>query len=49
MVTNNHEGIKKKDVIKIVRVGGIIINPRKTVIMRSQIILLVRERKKGER
>jgi hypothetical protein len=51
MVTNNQEGIKGKDVVTIVRVGGIIIiiNPRTTLIMRNQIIMLVRERKKGER
>jgi hypothetical protein len=36
MVTNNHEGIKIKDAITIIRVGGIIIiNPRSMVIMRS--------------
>jgi hypothetical protein len=33
MVTKNHEGIKGKDVVKIVRVIGMIINPRKTIIM----------------
>jgi hypothetical protein len=36
MVTNNQEGIKRKDVIIIVRVGRIIINPRTMVIMRRQ-------------
>jgi hypothetical protein len=49
MVTRNQEGIKRKDMVTIVRVGRIIINPRTTVIMRSRIIMLVRERKKGER
>jgi hypothetical protein len=49
MVANNQEGIKIKDVLKIVRVGRIIINQRTMVIMRSRIIMLVRERKKGER
>jgi hypothetical protein len=50
MVTNNHEGIKGKDVVKIIRVGGIItlINPRTTLTMINQTIMLVRERKKGE-
>jgi hypothetical protein len=41
MVTSNHEGIKRKDIIIIVRVGRIIINPRTMVIMRRQIIMLV--------
>jgi hypothetical protein len=52
MVTNNQEGIKGKDVVTIVRVGGIIIiiiNPRTTLSMRNQTIMLLRERKKGER
>jgi hypothetical protein len=49
MVTNNHEQIKIKDIIIIVRVRIIIINPRTMVIMRSQIIMLVRETKKGTR
>jgi hypothetical protein len=49
MVTSNHEGIKRKDVVTIVRVGRIAISPRITIIMRSQIIMLVRERKKGRR
>jgi hypothetical protein len=51
MLTNNHEGIKRKDVVTIVRVGGIkiIINPRTMLIMRSQIIMLATERKKAER
>jgi hypothetical protein len=34
MVTNNQAGIRRKDVIIIVRVGKIIINPRTMVIMR---------------
>jgi hypothetical protein len=35
MVTNNQKGIKEKDVLTIVRVGGIIIiiNPRTMLIM----------------
>ena len=49
MVTNNHEGIKRKDVVIIIGVGRIIINLGKMVIMRSRIIMLVRERKKGVR
>jgi hypothetical protein len=49
MVTTNEEGIKIKGMVKIVNVGRIIINTRKTLIMRSQITMLVRERKKGER
>jgi hypothetical protein len=50
MVNNNQEGIKRKDRVTTVRVGRIIIiNPRTTIIMRSRIIMLVRERKKGER
>jgi hypothetical protein len=35
MVTNNKEGMKRKDMVAIVRVGKIIINPRTTLIMRS--------------
>jgi hypothetical protein len=49
MVTKNQEGIKIKDVVTIVRVGIIVINPRTIVIMRSRIIMLVMERKKGGR
>jgi hypothetical protein len=49
MVTNNQEGIKRKDVITIVRVGRIIINPRTMIVMRSRIIMSVRERNKGIR
>jgi hypothetical protein len=34
MVTNNQDGIKGKDVVKIIMVGGImIINPRTTLTM----------------
>jgi hypothetical protein len=48
MVTNNHEGIKRKDVVTIIRVGIIIIiNLREKLIMRSRIIMLVMDRKKG--
>jgi hypothetical protein len=49
MVTNNQAGIRRKDVIIIVRVGKIIINPRTMVIMRRRIIMLERERKKDVR
>jgi hypothetical protein len=49
MVTNNQEGIKRNDVIIIVRVGRIIINPRTMLVMRSQIIMLKGARKKGGR
>jgi hypothetical protein len=35
MVTNNQEGIKGKDVVTIIRVGGMIINPRTTLIMKD--------------
>jgi hypothetical protein len=35
MVTNNQAGIRRNDVIIIVRVGRIIINPRTIVIMRG--------------
>jgi hypothetical protein len=35
MVTNNHEGIKRKGVVTIIRVGRIIINPRTKIIIRS--------------
>jgi hypothetical protein len=38
--------IRRKDVIIIIRVGKIIINPRTMVIMRRRIIMLERERKK---
>jgi hypothetical protein len=48
MVTNNQAGIKRNDVIIIVRVGRII-NPRTMVIMRRRIIMLVRVREKGVR
>jgi hypothetical protein len=33
MVTNNQEGIKRKDEVIIIRVGKIIINPRTTLTM----------------
>jgi hypothetical protein len=33
MVTNNHKGIKRKDMVTIVRVGGMIIKPRKMITM----------------
>jgi hypothetical protein len=48
MVTSNQEGIKGKDVVTIVRVGGIIIiiNPRTMLTMINQTIMLVRERKR---
>ena len=51
MVTNNQEGIKGKDVVTIVREGEIIIiiNPRTTLKMRNQTIMMARARKKGER
>jgi hypothetical protein len=51
MVTNNQMGIRRKDIIIIVRVGRIIriINPRTMVIMKRRIIILVRERDKGVR
>jgi hypothetical protein len=50
MVTSNREGTREKDVVIIIRVGRIIItNPRMTIIMINQIIMLVRERKKSGR
>jgi hypothetical protein len=51
MVTNNQEGIEGKDVVKIVRVGGIIIiiNPRTTLTMIDRITMLVREINKRKR
>jgi hypothetical protein len=52
MVTSNREGIRGNDMVTIVRVGGIIIiiiNPRTTLIMIEQIMMLVRERKKNGR
>jgi hypothetical protein len=49
MVTSNQVRIRRKDVITIIRVGNIIINPRTMVIMRIQTIMLERERKKGVR
>jgi hypothetical protein len=42
MVTRNHARIRRKHVILIIRVGRII-NPRTLVIMKRQIIMLVRE------
>jgi hypothetical protein len=49
MVTNNQERIRIKDVVIIVRLRKIIINPRTMVIMRRRIIMLERERKKDVR
>jgi hypothetical protein len=49
MVTNNQEGLRRKDEVIIVRVGKIIINPRMTIIMINRIIMLVRERKRRGR
>jgi hypothetical protein len=51
MVTNNQEEIKRKDVVKIMRVGGIIIiiNQRTTLTMIDRTIMLVRERKRSRR
>jgi hypothetical protein len=50
VVTNNKEGINRKDMVAIVRVGGIlIINPRKMLIMIDQINMLVSERNKWGR
>jgi hypothetical protein len=48
MITSNHEGIKRNELI-IVRVGKIIINPRTVVIMRRRIIMLERVREKDVR
>jgi hypothetical protein len=48
MVTNNQEGIRRKDKVIIIRVGKIIIiKPRTKIIMINRIIMLVRERKKS--
>jgi hypothetical protein len=49
MVTKSHKGIERKDVVIIVRVGGIIIiiNPRTMITMIDRITMLVRERKKN--
>jgi len=49
MVTNNQEGIERKDEVIIVRVGEIITKPRKTLTMIDRIIMPVRERKKNGR
>jgi hypothetical protein len=51
MVTNNQEGIERKEVVIIIRVGRIIIiiNPRTTLTMIDQITMLVRLRKKRGR
>jgi hypothetical protein len=49
MVTNNQEGIERKDEVIIVRVGEIITNPRMTLTMIDRIIMLVRERKRNIR
>jgi hypothetical protein len=45
MVTINREGLRRKEEVITVRVGKIIINPRMTIIMINQIIMLARERK----
>jgi hypothetical protein len=49
MVTKNQEGVKGKDKVIIVRVGKITINPRMTLRMIYQIIMLERERRKNRR
>jgi hypothetical protein len=49
MVTNNQEGIERKDKVIIIRVGEIIANPRTTLTMIDRIIMLVRERKRNKR
>jgi hypothetical protein len=49
MVTNNQEGIKGKDVVTIVRVGEMIINPRTMLIIIYLRLMLVRERNRSER
>jgi hypothetical protein len=48
MVTNNQEGIERKDEDIIVRVGKIITKKRMTLTMIDRIIMLVREIKKNE-
>jgi hypothetical protein len=45
MVSNNQEGLRRKDII-IVWLGKMVINPRKMVIMRRRVIMLERENKK---
>ena len=47
MVTNNYEGLRRKDEVIIVRVGKIKINPRMTLTMIDRIIMLVSERRKN--
>jgi hypothetical protein len=49
MVTNNQEGIKRKEEVIIIRVGKIILKPRMTLTMIDRIIMLMRERKRNER
>jgi hypothetical protein len=49
MVTSNQEGLIRKHEVIIIRVGKIIIEPRTTLIMINQIIMLVRERKRRRR
>ena len=45
MVTSNQEGIRIKDAITI-RVGKMVINPRKIIIMRRWVVMLERENEK---
>jgi hypothetical protein len=49
IVINNQEGIEGKDEVIIVGVGKLITNPRKTLTMIDQILILVREIKKNGR
>jgi hypothetical protein len=48
MVTSNHEGIRRKDVITV-RMEKMVINPRIVIIMRRRVILLERENEKDVR
>jgi hypothetical protein len=45
MVTNNQERIRRNDAITI-RVGKMVINPRKIIIMRRQVVMMERENEK---
>jgi hypothetical protein len=48
IVTSNHKGLRRKDLITI-RVGKMVINPRTIIIMRIWVIMLERENEKDVR
>jgi hypothetical protein len=48
VVTNNQEGVRRKDVITV-RVGTMVTNPRTIIIMRIRVVMLERENEKNIR